>query len=289
MQIATAAKRENILGEGPLWSFTEGRLYWVDIEKSLLEWLSPGTGEAGVWQLPCRASAVVQRASGGLLLATERGFALFDGVTGAMEIVKHPEPDRHRNRTNDGHCDQQGGFWVGTMDDTQQQRSGALYRLAPDWTCQRMLDGLGIPNTVLCTPAGDGLYVADSQDQALYLYSLDADSGALGSQRPFADTLGTGCTPDGSALDANGFLWNAQWGGWRLVRYAPDGEINRVVLLPVEQPTSCAFGGEDLSTLYITTARKGLSREALERQPLAGSVLSFRADVPGFEMPMFGG
>jgi sugar lactone lactonase YvrE len=206
-----------------------------------------------------------------------------------MKIMMHPEPDRLCNRPNDGHADVKGRFWLGTMDDTQQQRSGAVYRLDPDWTCHRVLDGLGIPNTLLCTPQGTGLYIADSQDQALYVYDVEPNSGALGSRRVFAETKGQSCTPDGSALDADGFLWNAQWGGWRVIRYAPDGTIDRIVSLPVGQPTSCAFGGADLSTLYITTARKGLSAAALQQQPLAGRDLSFRVEVPGLPSAMFGG
>jgi L-arabinonolactonase len=289
MHIVSAAIRQNVLGESPLWSRRQRRLYWLDIEERLLEWLDPQTNEAGAWRLSLRASAIAERTSGGLLLATELGPALFDLADGKMKIMDNPEPDRPSNRSNDGHADANGRFWFSTMDSFEQRRCGALYRLDADWTCTRVIDGLGIPNTVLCTPDCTRLYLAESKDRLIYAYNVDAESGALGERRVFATTEGSPATPDGSALDAEGFLWNAQWGGWRVVRYSPDGEIERIVSLPVEQPTACAFGGEDLATLYITTATKGLSAQSLAKQPLAGSVLSFRAGVAGSPMPMFGG
>jgi sugar lactone lactonase YvrE len=289
MHIVSAAIRQNVLGESPLWSRPQRRLYWLDIEERLLEWLDPQTNEAGAWRLSLRASAIAERTSGGLLLATEFGPALFDLADGKMKIMDNPEPDRPSNRSNDGHADANGRFWFSTMDSFEQRRCGALYRLDADWTCTRVIDGLGIPNTVLCTPDCTRLYLAESKDRLIYAYNVDAESGALGERRVFATTEGSPATPDGSALDAEGFLWNAQWGGWRVVRYSPVGEIERIVSLPVEQPTACAFGGEDLAILYITTATKGLSAQSLAKQPLAGSVLSFRAGVAGSPMPMFGG
>ncbi len=288
IEAAIAVKRENVLGEGPVWSAADGRLYWVDIQQRLLEWLCPRTGETGNWQLDCRASALAPREQGGFLLATERGLAVFDPKTGKAEFVYHPEPERSWNRSNDGHADSKGRFWFGTMDDTEQQSSGAVYRLDRDWRCTRVLDGLGIPNTLVCTPDCARLYVADSREQLLFACDLDAD-GAILERSVFASTAGERATPDGSALDEQGYLWNAQWGGWRIVRYAPDGSIDRIMPLPVEQPTSCAFGGDDLATLFITSARAGLSDEALRRQPMAGNVLSCRPGVAGTLSPSFAG
>jgi L-arabinonolactonase len=289
MQIVSVIKRENILGEGPLWAAAEQRLYWVDIDAQSLEWTEPLTDKSGTWHLDRRASAMAERKQGGFLLATDRGFALFDPGSGHIEHVHHPEPDRPFNRSNDGHADARGRFWLGTMDDSETRQTGAIYRLDPDWACTRVMDGLGIPNTILCTPDGNSLYVADSKAHTLYIYDVDFDSGELSSGRVFARSHDAHAAPDGSALDAEGYLWNAEWGGWRLVRYAPDGKIDQTVPLPVEQPTSCAFGGEDLSHLYVTTARKGLSPAALATQPLAGSVLCLKPPAPGVPVPPFGG
>jgi sugar lactone lactonase YvrE len=283
------AKRENILGEGPCWDPATGRLWWLDIKDRLIEWLRPATGESGAFRLDLRASALAPRRDGSFLLATEAGFATFEPETGAVVIRHDPEPHLPGNRSNDGKVDTMGRFWMGTMDDSEQDRSGSLYRLDPDWTVTRVIEGIAIPNTLTCSPDGRTLYVADSKDSALYAYDLDEDTGELGESRLFASTAEDGCAPDGSAMDAEGGLWNAQWGGWRLVRYAPDGRIDRIVDMPVEQPTSCAFGGEDLATLFVTSARVGLSQEQLEKQPDAGSLFAFRPGVKGAPTPPFGG
>jgi L-arabinonolactonase len=283
------AKRRNILGEGPCWDAATGRLWWVDITSRLIEWLRPATGETGAYGLDRRASALAPRRDRTLLLATDRGFAVFDPESGRLEPRHHPEADLPGNRANDGHVDPQGRFWVGTMDDREQARSGSVYRLDPDWTVTRVIDGMAIPNSLVFSPDGRTLYVAESKDAALYAYEVDPASGELGDCSLFASTREDGCSPDGSAVDAEGYLWNAQWGGWRLVRYAPDGRIDRIVDMPVEQPTSCAFGGEDLATLFVTSARTGLSDAALAAQPDAGSLFGFRPGVRGRPQPPFAG
>jgi L-arabinonolactonase len=288
MELRVAAKRENLLGEGPCWVPSERRLYWVDIKNRLLEWLSPSTGETGLWRLERQASALAPRKSGGLVLATDAGFATFDTGSGEFALLHNPEPERPWNRTNDGHVDRAGRFWVGTMDDTQERSSGAVYRLDSDWTCTRVLDGLGIPNTLISSPDGRVFYVADSREQVMYAYAM-SESGELSHQRIFASTVGEVCTPDGSAIDEEGYLWNAQWGGWRIVRYAPDGTIDRMVDVPVGQPSSCAFGGDDLRTLFVTSAREGLAPEDLAEQPLAGSLFAFEPGVRGASPTVFGG
>ena len=287
--IAVAAPRRNILGEGPVWDCAAGRLYWVDIRGRLIEWLDPATRESGLWTLDRRPSALAPRKSGGLLVATDLGFAVFDTDTGALDPRYNPEPNLPDNRANDGHTDAPGRFWMGTMNDRENADTGAVYRLDPDWTCTRVIDNLDIPNTLLTSPDGDVLYLATSKTNRIWAYDLDPETGALGPRRLFADTTADKCSPDGSAIDAEGCLWNCQWGGWRVVRYRPDGSVDRVVKMPVEQPTSCAFGGPDLATLYVTSARDGLSEAALATQPLAGSVFAFDPGVRGFPLTPFGG
>ena len=288
-EIAVAASRKNILGEGPVWDSVAGRLYWVDIRGRLIEWLNPQTGETGLWTLDRRPSALAPRKNGGLLVATDLGFALFDTGTGALEPAYNPEPHLPTNRSNDGHTDARGRFWMGTMNDLENADTGAVYRLDPDWTCTRMIEDLDIPNTLVASPVGCSLYVAASKRAVIWAYDLNQETGELGSRRLFADTSADNCSPDGSAVDEEGCLWNCQWGGWRIVRYRPDGTVDRIVDMPVEQPTSCAFAGPDLSTLYVTSARDGLSEQALDSQPLAGSLFSFDPGVRGFPLTPFGG
>jgi L-arabinonolactonase len=289
VEVACAARRRNILGEGPCWDAGSGRLYWLDIHGRLIEWLEPASGRVGLWTLDRRASAMAVRADGSLLLATEHGFALFDPKAGALEPAHDPEPELPGNRSNDGHTDSRGRFWVGTMDDAEVDASGSIWRLDPDWTCTRMVEGLSIPNSLVTSPDGRTLYVAESKAGEIWAYDLDPATGGLGERRLFASTAGEGCSPDGSAVDVEGCLWNAQWGGWRVVRYRPDGAVDRIVPVPVEQPTSCCFGGEDLSILYITSARVGLSEDSLEQQPLAGSLFSMFTETKGHAQAPFAG
>lgn len=273
-----------------MWDAGRNRLWWVDIKGGRLEWLDPASGEGGSREVEGQVSAVAPRLGGpGLLAARQDGLGVLDPLTGAFEHRLDPEPERPGNRANDGNVDLAGRFWFGTMDDGETDQTGAVYRLDADWTCSRVLDGLGISNTLVCSPGGDRLYVADSAAGTIEALAYDAASGAPGASSLFVDLAGLPLAPDGSAVDEHGFVWNAQWGGARLARYTPEGRLDRIIPLPVDQPTSCAFGGPDLSTLYITTARKGLDEAALARQPLAGSLLAIRPGVRGLALPPFAG
>ena len=289
-EVVCAVRAQHLLGEGPVWDARARRLYWVDIKGRRLAWLEPADGRTGGVDLDRQVTAVAPRLGGpGLVAATETGVGVLDPASGVYDQRVDPESDRPHNRANDGNVDLAGRFWFGTMDDRERGAAGALYRLDPDWTCTRILDGLGISNTLVCSPDGAILYVADSLAGTIDSLAIDPVTGAAGQRRPFISTKGQGCAPDGSAVDVDGCVWNAQWGGARIVRYAPDGSVDRVVAMPVDQPSSCAFGGDDLATLYITTARKGLTDETLARQPLAGSLLSMRPGVTGLRLPPFGG
>lgn len=287
MKARLLARRENQLGEGPLWDDSTGRLYWVDIRNRTVEWRDPERGDGGVYQIGVRASALGLRRSGGLLVAADRCVGVLGLDTGEFEPRTTFEEDRPRNRTNDGAVAADGRFWFGTMDDSGQDRSGALYALSSDWTLTRVLDGLGIPNGIVSTADGESLFVADSAEGVIRVHDLDPAAGALGPARDFARV--ENASPDGAALDEEGCLWSAQWDGGRVVRHAPDGRVERAIELPVSRPTSCAFGGPDLRTLFITSARDGLSAEELAAQPLAGSVFAADAGVRGVSYPRFAG
>lgn len=278
------------LGESPAWSATEQALYWVDIKGHRLHRLgSDNGGRTTTWELPWLASAVVPAADGRLLLATTAGVGYFDPRTAAFECLAQPETDRPGNRPNEGKCDPQGRFWVGTMDDAERAATGALYRVDPGGECERLEDGIGVPNTLAWSPDGGTLHFADSAQKTLYAYDFDAAGGRVSNRRVFATTRGETGGPDGSAIDADGCLWNAQWDNWRLVRYTPAGAVDRAVPLPVQRPTSCCFGGPGLDLLYVTTATEGLDRAALRKQPWAGGVLCFRPGVGGVpEVPFSG-
>lgn len=282
IQVDCVVNAADRLGEGPVWSQAEQRLYWFDIKGRRLSWYEPATQACGSFELPMRASAAVPRATGGLLAATENGLAMVDTRTGTLEVA-HPFELGEGFRTNDGKVDLEGRFWWSTMDDDGGTRPGCVFRTHPDGRTEQMLSGIHIPNTVSFSPDGKWLYLADSKHQTLFVH----DTADLSQVREFAHTRGQAATPDGSAVDAEGYLWNAQWGGWRIVRYDPDGEIDRIVEMPVEQPTSCAFGGPDLATLYVTSAWDELSDEARAGQPLAGGLFAIDVGVKGLPLPVF--
>jgi sugar lactone lactonase YvrE len=268
-----------------MWAAAEGRLYWFDIQGRRLNWLSHADGTLGGFDLPVRASVAAPRTEGGLILVTEAGLAHFNTARGAFEM-RQPMTFEPGFRTNDGKIDLAGRLWWSTMDDDGGKRPGALHRTDPDGRTHKVLDGLHIANTVSCSPDGATLYLADSAKGILWAFPIAADGG-LGERRVFAvPEIGA---PDGSAVDADGYVWNCQWGAWRIVRYAPDGSVDRIVKLPVEQVTSCAFGGPDLATLYVTSAREHLDDAALVAQPLAGGLFAFQPGVRGLPLPAYAG
>jgi sugar lactone lactonase YvrE len=273
------------LGEGPCWAAAEGRLFWFDIQGRRLHWLEPGSGRKGEWPLPLRASAAAPRAAGGLLAATEGGLVHINGRTGELRMAQAFTFERGF-RSNDGKIDPLGRFWWSTMDDDAGTRPGKIFCTDPNGRTRNVLEGIHIANTLAVTADGGTLFLADSKKQVLRAYRIGAN-GRPTAPRILADLTGEPGTPDGGAMDAEGFLWNAQWGAWRVVRYAPDGRVDRIIEMPVEQPTSCAFGGPDLATLYITSASDGLDAQALARQPLAGALFALEPGVRGLPLPAF--
>lgn len=286
--LSCVAPCANILGEGPVWHPGEQALYWVDIKAGRLYRLADG--QARHWDLPDPATALAARARGGLVLATRGGLMAFTPDDGLPPTRLCPiETDRPGNRPNDGKTDPMGRFWIGTMDDAERQVSGALYRIDADLSVTRVLDDIGIANTLAWSADGRRFHFADSMAQTIYAFDADPQTGTLTNRRPFVSLTGTDRGPDGSTMDAEGYLWNCQWDGWRVVRYAPDGQIDRIVELPVQRPTSCMFGGPDLDILYITTARVGLAGAALADQPWAGHLLALRPGVRGRAETPFAG
>jgi sugar lactone lactonase YvrE len=278
------------LGEGPQWDAEAGRLWWVDILGGLVHRLDPATGEHREWRQPERVAALALRERGGLLLALASGFAFFDPETDALERIDGRGPGGPDLRYNDSKCDRRGRFWAGSMHEGKdKRRTGGLSRLDPDLSLHAMETGIGTSNSIAWSPDDRTFYYSDTAARVIWAYDFDLDAGTIANRRVLTDMDGQPGGPDGSTVDAEGFLWNAQWGGWRLVRYAPDGRVDRVVPMPVAQPTSCMFGGEDLATLYVTSARTGLSEADLARQPQAGGLFALDVGVRGLPEPRFAG
>lgn len=288
-EIRVVAQTHDILGEVPMWDEASQRLWWTDIEGRVLRRVDPVTGSIDSWQMPERLGSYALRVAGGLVCAFESGFAFFDPEDGEVDWIAKPEAHIPRNRFNDGKTDRKGRFWAGTMDDRLSERTGALYRLDPDLSWHQMEEGIGITNALCWSPDDTIFYLADTMVQEIWAYKFNSEHGDIADRRMLASTIDQPGQPDGSTVDAEGFIWNAQWDGWRLVRYAPDGRIDRTVELPVQKPTSVIFGGPDLSVLFVTTAIWDLKAEALQEQPLAGALLALDVGVAGLPETRFAG
>jgi sugar lactone lactonase YvrE len=278
---------QDVLGEGPVWDPEDQALYWVDIKERHLQKWTPATGDYRVWALPEEIGSFALRTSGGAVLALQTGFHALDFESGDVIPLFDPEADMPGNRFNDGKCDRAGRFWAGTMDNAEVEIKGALYRFDPDHSCRLVRPGAFISNGLGWSPDNRTMYYADSGKGNIYAFDFDLPSGAIAYERVFA-ALEQG-SPDGLTVDAEGYLWNAVWDGWRVVRYAPDGTIDQEIRMPVQRPTSLSFGGPDLDVLYVTSASINLPPETRQVQPLAGGVFAIYAGVRGLPEPRFRG
>jgi sugar lactone lactonase YvrE len=288
------------LGEVPVWCPIEQALYWIDSEKPGLHRFDSASGEDRSWPLPEHIGSFALREQGGVVAAMNSGFHFIGLETGAVEKITDPESHISQNGLNDGKCDRRGRFWTGTAHidyaNPPAEPGAALYRLDADLTCHKMDDGFYEANTLAWSMDDKIMYFSDSNAGEMYAYDFDIETGAIANRRLFARTAvadiplpeGTPAA-DGSTIDAEGFLWSCFWDGWKVVRYAPDGTVNRIVMLPVQRPTSAMFGGDDLSTLYITSARTGLDANDLAKQPLAGGLFALDPGVKGVPEPRFAG
>ena len=259
MQVQCIAAVGCVLGEGPVWDWREGRLYWVDIKAPGVHAWDARTGRLTRWPMPQPIGAVGLRERGGLVGAFRDGFGFIDLASGAVTPIVDPEADQPGNRFNDGKVDPPGRFWAGTMDDGEQQPSGHLYRLDADLAVERFPAGFVVTNGIDWSRDGRTLYFVDSAERAIYACAFDMAAGRPGDRRLFARVRPQHGFPDGLAVDADDHVWSAHWDGGRVTRYRPDGSVEQVIEMPVPRCTSCCFGGDGLDTLFVTSAAIGLA------------------------------
>lgn len=269
---------EATLGEGVLWDAAGGRVWFVDIKGRRIHCCAPDGSARRSWDAPGQVSFIVRAEDGTLVCSLDDGLYLFDEETGAFSPLARVEAELPGNRFNDGHVDAQGTLWFGSMDDAEEQSSGALYRF-DGGLVDRMDEGYIITNGPAVSPDGLILYHTDTLAKRIYAFDL-LPSGALSNKRLFVE-LKDGGYPDGMAVDAEGHLWVATFGGWRIDRFDAAGIKVGEVRFPCANVTKLAFGGDDLRTVYATTARKGLTEAQLAEQPLAGGLFIFRVETPG--------
>jgi sugar lactone lactonase YvrE len=268
-----------ILGEGPHWSATEQALWFVDIKAPAIHRYHPATGAQQSWAAPARIGFLLPAQAGTLIAGLKTGLHKFNPETGNFTLLHVVEPHAPNNRLNDGFVDSQGFLWFGSMDDNEEEPSGALYQLN-DTGCIRRDPGYVVTNGPAESPDGSVLYHTDTLAGMIYAFDRTR-TGSLSNKRIFARFMPGSGYPDGPIVDAEGCLWTGVFGGWGLQRYSPQGELLQTIRLPCSAVTKAAFAGDDLKTLYITTAHVALDAEQRRQQPLAGGLFRARVDVPG--------
>lgn len=258
------------LGEAPFWSVTEDCLYWVDIDGRRAFRFDPGSGDRQVFVQRHEVGCLVPRRQGGFVAGVDVGLAFIDRDLAGAEVFASPEAGR-RTRFNDGKCDRRGRFWVASTDREETEPLAALYRLDAGGLA-RVVPGLIVGNGMGWSPDDQTMYLTETAAGTIFAFDYDIARGGLSNQRVFAQVPNEHGLPDGLTVDAEGFVWSAHWGGARITRYAPEGTIDRVIALPVPNVTSLAFGGPALDRLYVTTARLGMSAQALAAAPLSGGL-----------------
>jgi len=280
-------KAANTLGEGVLWDGQTQSLWWTDIQERRLYRCEWAGRTLRVFALPERlCSFGFIAGSKRLIAAFESGIALYDPFRDTTEWLTRPARG-DGIRFNDGRVDRQGRFWTGTMAETDARAGQAqLFCIDAVGRAEPRESGITISNGICWSPDGAVFYFADSPRRTIWRYVFDVATGEISDRRVFAQTP-DGAYPDGATVDEEGFVWSAQWGAGRVVRFAPDGRIDRLVEVPASQPSCVAFGGTGLCLLFVTSAREGLNKESLAAQPHAGDVFVYDLGIAGLPESRF--
>lgn len=286
---------QDVLGEGPLWSGSEQALFWLDIARKRVHRKSPTDLYPLSWILPDYPGCLAELQQEGLAVAMGAGVHRLDLKTNGLNLLSTVTSRRPGTRFNDGKVDPKGRFWAGSMLNNYgpngtalpiDRSVGTLYCFDVDGNANLIEDEIGIPNTFAWSPDLKQFYFADSLQGPIYVYDFHADSGHVRNKRIFFEGTDQS-VPDGSAMDVDGCLWNARWDGGAVLRITPYGKLDRIIALPVPRPTSCAFGGPDLDTLFVTSARDGLTPSQLAQYPLSGCVFAIHGVGQGVLVPPY--
>lgn len=289
VQIEPVLPSQDIVGECPVWSVAEDALYWVDILGRRFHRYHPASGEHEIYTVDVSIGAIALRAAGGLIMATGKGFATYNLTSRTMRVLATPFEEASHMRFNDGSVDCRGRFWAGTVSTLAQwdRLQGKLYRFDPDGLMQIMDTGFALVNGIAWSPDNTRMYVVDSVRKCIFFYDFDPAVGMITNRRVFLDTSLEVGIPDGLTVDVEGMLWVAFWDGWKVVRYDASGKRSSQIDLPVQCPTSCAFGGRSLEQLYITSAWEELNKEQRASQPFAGDLFRIQPATMGLPRPLF--
>ncbi|MEO5775126.1 MAG: SMP-30/gluconolactonase/LRE family protein [Sphingomicrobium sp.] len=273
------------LGEGPVWVERDQALWFVDIKKKHIHRLDPASGDKRSWDAPEMVGFILPAKSGGFVAGLQSGLHKFDETDGSFTPIAELEADLPANRLNDAVTDPSGTMWFGSMDNDEKADSGAFYRFVNGRVEPTELTGICITNGPAVSPDGRILYYIDTLAKTIRAADI-ADDGSLSNYRLFAAIADGEGYPDGPTIDSEGHLWVSLYDGWETRRYSPAGDIVQRVRLPAANITKIAFGGPDLRTVFATSARQGMSAEALEQQQQAGDLFSFQVEVAGVPCPL---
>lgn len=273
------------LGEGPVWVERDRALWFVDIKNHQIHRFDPASGDHRTLEAPEQVGFILPAEGGGFIAGLQSGLAHFDDKSGAFDRIVEVEPEHSDNRLNDGVVDPAGRIWFGTMDNREKTKSGAFYCFYRGTLTPTGIDRITITNGPAVSPDGRTLYVVDTLAGTIDAADIH-DDGSLGQRRPFVKIPHTEGHPDGPTVDSKGCVWIALYNGWEARRYSPVGDLLDTVRFPVANITKIAFGGDDLRTVFATTARQLLKPDDIARQPLIGSLFSFRVDTPGVPCPL---
>ncbi len=284
--IRCLCKANNLLGEGPLWVEEENAIIWLDIMSKHLHYYNIGNGNQENWEFDTALTSIAKRRSGGYICTSHHFVCALNLRSHKLENLMQIEPHIPSNRFNDGKVDHKGRYWVGTMDHDELSPTGSLYRLDSIGSYAPMDNHYVITNGPAFSTDYKTLYHTDTVNRIIYKFDLLED-GCLRNKRPFIKVPHHLGYPDGMTIDCENCLWVCFFGGWNISRFSPQGKILVSIPLPVANVTSCTFGGEQLDTLFITTASKGLQEADMMAQPLAGSLFSFNPGVKGLPTSEF--
>lgn len=272
---------KNKHGEGVFWNPSDRRVWWTDIEGCALWSYDPASSETASYQMPERVCCFAPRALGGLIVAYTARVVLFDPVTKAEVLVTEFEADNPETRLNDGRTDRQGRLIIGGMNEVSGKPESSVICIDTDLSVQTVINNVACANSTCFSPDGGTMFFADTPSREIVVFDYDTASGTVSNRRVHASFAEEPGLPDGSCVDAEGGVWNAEWEGHRVVRVAPSGEIDRIIDVPVWKPTCCAFGGPDLDTLFITTSRLMSDEDVLIKEPESGGLFAVKPGIRG--------
>lgn len=291
MNVSLVCAAKASLGEGPVWNTATGQLYWLDILAHHLHIHHPGHSQDDeIIAIPPYISSVIPKQSGGIVLTLQDGFYSYDLTASKLTLLAEVEASLTDNRFNDGKCDPRGRYLAGTMSLSNQRSKGSLYSIDSEYKVTTLLTEVSISNGLAWSADGSIMYFIDTPTRKVVAFDYDLETGTISNRRVVIDIGDQPGSPDGMTIDAEGMLWVAHWGGWCVTRWNPlNGQLLQSIAVPASQVTSCTFGGTELDTLYITTARIGLSEEELLKQPDAGGLFSIKLGINGTPSTVFAG